>query len=176
MSPALSPAMPPPAVVAAKSQMVRRNLAALESVQFGASSTSECVIHRGPEDAVEGAKFFWEAATPPPGWWSVELDSPRAVRRLSYRVFDGVLDPSTFQLQALTDDEDPDSWMTIFQAENEKGIRGEMKTHSFENSRCFRRYRLLIEKTMGGPESETHPFLKGVGLFEEEEEEQEAMS
>ena len=50
------------------------------------------------------------------------MDSPRAVRRLSYRVFDGVLDPSTFQLQALTDDEDPDSWMTIFQAENEKGI------------------------------------------------------
>ena len=54
------------------------------------------------------------------GWWSVELDSPRAIQRLSFRLFDGVLDPATFQLEALTEDEDS-SWVTIFKAVEETG-------------------------------------------------------
>lgn len=162
------------APVSANTGATSPNVAALESVKFDASSTGDNVLQRGPEHAVEGA-HFWEAATPPPGWWSVDLESPRAIQTLTLRVFDGVLDPSTFQLQALADDDD-DSWMTIFKAENETGTRGELKTYSFSNARCFRRYRLLIERTMGGPESETHPFLQGVGLFEENEEEEMMMS
>jgi len=158
-------------LTAAQTGAAPRNLAALEAVRFGASSTAESISQRGPENAVEGSQF-WEAASPPPGWWSVDLESPRAIQRLSLRVFDGVLDPSNFQLQGLEDDDDEESWMTIFKVEEEKGIRGDVKTYSFENQRCFRRYRLLIEKTMGGPESETHPFLQGVGLFEEQEEEE----
>jgi len=144
-----------------------RNLAALEAVKFAASSTAENLTKRGPEHAVAGATF-WEAAEPPPGWWSVELDSPRAIQRLSFRLFDGVLDPATFQLEALAEDQDS-SWVTIFKAVEETGARGEEKSYSFENERCFRCYRLLIERTMGGPETETHPFLQGVGLFEEDQ-------
>lgn len=147
------------------------NLAVLEAVKFSASSTAESAVQRGPDQAVAGASF-WEAASPPPGWWSVELESPRAVQRLSFSIFDGVLDPAAFQLQALTDEEDEESWITIFTAEEEKGCRGDEKIYSFENERAFRRYRLLIERTMGGPETETHPFLQGVGLFEEGPEQQ----
>jgi len=143
-----------------------RNVAALEAVKFAASSIADTLAQRGPEHAVAGASF-WEAAEPPPGWWSVELDSPRAIQRLSFRLFDGILDPATFQLEGLS--EDDDSWITIFKAEEERGARGEEKSYSFENERCFRRYRLLIERTMGGPETETHPFLQGVGLFEEDQ-------
>lgn len=148
----------------------RRNLAALESLMFSASSTVESVPRKGPESAVESGKpnDFWEAATPPPGWWCVELESPRAISGLTHRVFDGVLDPSTFQLQALENDDDEQSWVTVFEARDEKGVRGERKTYSFENSRCFQKYRIVVESTMGGPETETHPFLQGVGLFEQE--------
>jgi len=147
-----------------------RNLAALESVKFDASSTVESAVLKGPELAVESGKRydFWEAAAPPPGWWSVDLESPRAVNRFTHRVFDGIIDPSSFQLQGLESEDDEDSWMTVFEAQDEKGIRGETKTYTFENARCFCKYRIVVEKTMGGPESETHPFLQGVGLFEEE--------
>lgn len=147
-----------------------RNLAALESVHFAASSTDETSVQKGPESAVESGILnnFWEAAVPPPGWWCVDLESPRAITRFTHRVFDGVIDPSTFQLQGLENDEDDNSWFTIFEAQDEKGDRGEMKTYTFENARCFQKYRIVIEKTMGGPESETHPFLHGIGLFEEE--------
>ena len=51
----------------------------------------------------------------------MDLESPRAIQRLSLRVFDGVLDPSNFQLQGLEDDDDEESWMTIFKVEEEKG-------------------------------------------------------
>lgn len=167
--------MPPPpdskvAPATALTGSNARNLAALEAVKFTASSTADTLLQRGPEHAVAGASF-WEAASPPPGWWSVELESPRAIQRLSLRLFDGVLDPASFQLQALQDDSDEESWKTIFAAEAETGARGDVKTYSFENEECFRKYRLLIERTMGGPESETHPFLQGVGMFEEKEEE-----
>jgi len=144
-----------------------RNLAALESVKFGASSTVEFVT---PNAAVESGNRgdFWEAAEPPPGWWSVDLESPRAINQFTHRIFDGIIDPSTFLLQALQDDEDEGSWLTIFEVQDVKGVRGETKTYCFENARCFRKYRVVVEKTMGGPETETHPFLQGIGLFEEE--------
>jgi len=147
-----------------------RNLAALESVAFSASSIVETDTPKGPELAVETGKRhdFWEAAEPPPGWWSVDLESPRAVNSFTHRVFDGIIDPSSFQVQGLENEEDENSWITIFEAQDEKGVRGETKTYTFENARCFCKYRIVIEKTMGGPESETHPFLQGIGLFEEE--------
>ena len=46
-----------------------RNLAALESVAFSASSIVETDTPKGPELAVETGKRhdFWEAAEPPPG-------------------------------------------------------------------------------------------------------------
>jgi hypothetical protein len=141
-----------------------KNLA-VDAAHYSASSIALNSAKRGPDHAVSGATHldFWEAEAAPPGWWECELNSPRAARCFSFNVYDGILDPSSFSIQGSDDGEE---WITLLKAENETGFKGQVKVYEFENARCFKFYRIHIDKTMGGPASETAPFLKGVTLCE----------